>query len=91
MDINEIQKEQKILKKFNSSSNIRKDLEELKRKFPTSLITNIFGRYFKLILPYYNFLEDKNLANEILKSQIDEILNKFNTIYDKIGIKYKSR
>lgn len=91
LDINEIQKEQKILKKFNSSSNIKKDLEELKRKFPTSLITNIFDRYFKLILPYYNFLEDKNLANEILKSQIDEILNKFNTIYDKIGIKYKSR
>ena len=91
LDINEIQKEQKILKKFNSSSNIKKDLEELKRKFPTSLIINIFDRYFKLILPYYNFLEDKNLANEILKSQIDEILKKFNTIYDKIDTKYKSR
>lgn len=91
LDINEIQKEQKILKKVNSSSNIKKELEELKRKFPTSLIINIFDKYFKLILPYYNFLEDKNLANNILKSQIDEILKKFNTIYDKIDTKYKSR
>lgn len=91
LDINEIQKEKKILKKFNSSSNIIKDFEELKRKFPSSLIINILDKYFKLIFPYYTFLEDKNLANEILKNQIDEILKKFNTIYDKIDIKYKSR
>jgi len=85
-----IQKEQKILKKLSSFSNGKdflKNFKTLQKNFPFSIIINILDKYFKLILPYYTFLEDKQIANKILSSQLNKILNDFNTIYDKISIK----
>lgn len=85
-----VQKEQEILK-ILTNLEIKYELIEkignIKKDYPTSVILSIFERYFKLILPYYNFLNDKELANKILNKQIGEILNKFNSIYDKIDTK----
>lgn len=89
LDINEIQKEQKILNKLSSinKKDFIKTFESLKQKFQTSIVINIFDKYLKLVLPYYNFLSDNTLANDILDNQINEILNKFNSIFDKINTK----
>ncbi len=88
IDIKEIIKEKKVLKKLNSIK-IEKFHQEFKivfEKYPNSMICNIFDRFFKLILPYNNILESKE-ANEILKKQIFEVLSSFNSIFDKINIK----
>lgn len=85
-----IQNEQKILKallNLKIENDLIEKFQNLKEKFPISVVLSIFEKYFKLILPYYNFLEDKDLRDKILNKQISEILNKFNSIYDKIGIK----
>jgi len=89
IDIKDIQQEKNILKKLNSikTQNFFKELQTIFKNYPNSIICNIFDRFFKLILPYYNMLKDKNLANEILKKQLNEVLNTFNSIFDKINIK----
>lgn len=87
LDIKEIQKEQKILKKmssFNNEKDFLKSFRTLQKKFPSSIIINILDKYFKLILPYYTFLKNKQDANQILSSQVNKILNDFNCIYDRI-------
>jgi len=94
IDISNLKKEQKVLKKINTISidkNFTKKINDLKQKFPSSLIINIFEKYLKLILPYFTFLEDKKLSDNLLNNQIKEILNKFNTIYNKINLAKKSR
>lgn len=90
LDIKEIQKEQKIVKKltsFNNEKDFLKNFKTLQKNFPSSIIINILNKYFKLILPYCTFLEDKQIANKILSSQLNKILNDFNTIYDRIKVK----
>ena len=92
IDIKEIIKEKKVLKKLNSIK-IEKFHQEFKivfEKYPNSMICNIFDRFFKLILPY-NLILNSNEANEILKKQIFEVLSSFNSIFDKIDTKLKGR
>ncbi len=90
LDIKEIQKEQKILKKlssFRDEKDFIKNFNILQKNFPFSIIINILDKYFKLILPYYTFLKNKQDANQILTTQLNKILNDFNSIYDKINNK----
>lgn len=90
LDVKVIQKEQKILKKlssFNKEKDFIKDFKILQKSFEYSIIINIFDKYFKLILPYYSFIENKQIANQILIKQLDKVLNEFNAIYDKIKLK----
>ena len=88
IDIKDIQKEKKILKKLNSIK-IEKFHQEFKivfQKYQNSMICNIFDRFFKLILPYNKILENEEV-NEILEKQICELLSSFNSIFDRINIK----
>lgn len=88
IDIKEIIKEKKVLKKLNSIK-IEKFHQEFKiffEKYPNSMICNIFDRFFKLILPYNKILENEEV-NEILEKQICELLSSFNSIFDRINIK----
>jgi hypothetical protein len=90
LDIKEIQKERKILKKLSSFNNIEDfftNFKNLEKTISYSIVINILDTYFKLILPYYTFLKNKQDANEILSSQLNKILNDFNSIYDKISNK----
>lgn len=90
LDVKEIQKERKILKKlssFNKIEDFLKNFKNLEKTISYSIIINILDNYFKLILPYYTFLKNKQNANEILTSQLNKILNDFNSIYDKISNK----
>lgn len=90
LDTKDIQKEQKILKKlssFNKEKDFIKNFKILQRSFEYSIIINILDKYFKLILPYYSFIENKQFANQILIKQLDKILNEFNAIYDRIKLK----
>jgi len=90
LDIKEIQKERKILKKLSSFNNIEDfftNFKNLEKTISYSIVINILDTYFKLILPYYTFLKNKQDANEILTSQLNKILNDFNSIYDKISNK----
>lgn len=90
LDVKEIQKERKILKKlssFNKIEDFLKNFKNLEKTISYSIIINILDNYFKLILPYYTFLKNKQDANEILTSQLNKILNDFNSIYDKINNK----
>ena len=59
LDKKEIQKEKDILKILNSmdfKSDFLKDFYQLKNSFSDSIIFKIFEKYFKLVLPYANFL-----------------------------------
>ena len=58
-----------------------KEFENIKLNFLDSIVLNIFDKYLRLILPYYNFIKEKNIANKLLKNQISEILDKFNRIF----------
>jgi hypothetical protein len=90
LDIKEIQKERKILKKLSSFNHIEDfftNFKNLEKTISYSIVINILDNYFKLILPYYTFLKNKQDANEILTSQLNKILNDFNSIYDKINNK----
>ncbi|QKF68392.1 motility accessory factor [Arcobacter venerupis] len=90
LDIKEIQKERKILKKlssFNKIEDFLKNFKNLEKTISYSIVINILDNYFKLILPYYTFLKNKPDANEILNAQLNKILNDFNSIYDKISNK----
>lgn len=90
LDIKEIQKERKILKKlslFNNIEDFFTNFKNLEKTISYSIVINILDTYFKLILPYYTFLKNKPGANEILSAQLNKILNDFNSIYDKISNK----
>lgn len=90
LDIKEIQKERKILKKLSSFNKIEDfftNFKNLEKTISYSIVINILDNYFKLILPYYTFLKNKPGANEILSAQLNKILNDFNSIYDKISNK----
>ncbi|PLY06397.1 MAG: hypothetical protein C0625_09675 [Arcobacter sp.] len=90
LDKKRIQKEKEILKRLNSidfKSDFIKDFCGLKNNFSDSIIFKILEKYFKLILPYANFLEDKNLSSKLISNQSKEILNNFNKIFEKINIK----
>lgn len=90
LDLKEIQKERKILKKLSTFNNIEDfftNFKNLEKTISYSIIINILDTYFKLILPYYTFLKNKQDADEILSSQLNKILNDFNSIYDKISNK----
>lgn len=90
LDAKEIQKERKILKKlssFNKIEDFLKNFKNIEKTISYSIVINILDNYFKLILPYYTFLKNKQDANEILTSQLNKILNDFNSIYDKINNK----
>jgi len=89
IDIKDIQEEKKVLKKLSSIKvqNFFKEFQIVFKNYPNSTICNIFDRFFKLVLPYYSLLKDNNLANNILKKQLSEKLNTFNSIFDKINIK----
>jgi len=89
IDIKDIQQEKNMLKKINSikTQNFFKEFQVIFKNHPNSIICNIFDRFFRLLLPYYNILKDKNLANGILDQQLNEVLSTFNSIFDKIDIK----
>lgn len=88
IDLKDIQKEKKVLKKLNNIKieNFHNEFKIVFEKYPNSMICNIFDRFFKLVLPYSNILEN-NIANDILEKQIFEVLSSFNSIFDKIKIK----
>ncbi|HJE03666.1 hypothetical protein AAX26_00592 [Aliarcobacter thereius] len=92
IDIKDIQKEKKVLKKLNNIKieNFHNEFKMVFKKYPNSMICNIFDRFFKLILPY-NLILNSNEANEILEKQIFEALNSFNSIFDKIDTKLKGK
>lgn len=91
IDINEIKKEKKVLKRLINMKfeKLFWEFKNLLRTYPNSIILNILDRFFRLVLPYYNILKDKNLADKILEKQTFELLNSFNSIFDKIDIKLK--
>ncbi|MCG3685608.1 motility associated factor glycosyltransferase family protein [Aliarcobacter butzleri] len=89
IDINELIKEKKILKRLQSVK-LEKFFVEFKTLFGTyanSTILNIFDRFFKLVLPYYNMLKNRSLADEILQKQICEVLNSFDKVFCRIDNK----
>ncbi|WP_418179606.1 6-hydroxymethylpterin diphosphokinase MptE-like protein [Aliarcobacter lanthieri] len=90
IDKNEINKEQEVLKKLNDldKNTFYKEFKVIFENYPQSMICNIFNRFFKLVLPYHNILKNQDIANKILEKQIDEVLNAFNTIFDKIDINF---
>lgn len=89
IDINDISKEKKILKKLNSIKidNFYKEFQIVFKNYPNSMICNIFDRFFKLILPYCNILENSK-KNEILQNQICEVLGSFNDIFEQVDTKF---
>ena len=55
--------------------------QQFQKTYPNSIIINILDKYFKLILPYYNFIGNKTISNKILNTQLQEILVKFNSLF----------
>ena len=55
--------------------------QQFQKTYPNSIIINILDKYFKLILPYYNFIGNKTISNKILNTQLQEILVKLNSIF----------
>lgn len=83
-DIKDIENEKEIIKKLillDLEKDFIKEFENIKLNFLDSIVLNIFDKYLRLILPYYNFIKEKNIANKLLKNQISEILDKFNRIF----------
>ena len=78
IDINEMKKEGKVIKRLKTSKNIEKDFEKLKNNFPTSFVIQILDEFFLLTNPYSSYLEDKSIQ----LSQINRILNTFEEIYN---------
>ena len=84
--IKEFNNERKILIKLNS---LEKDIlffdkfKNIQGEYPNSISVNILEKYFKLILPYYKFIKNKNISNKILKKQLEEILKKLSMIFNK--------
>ena len=64
-----LQNEQKILKallNLKIENDLIEKIQNLKEKSNISVVLSIFEKYFKLILPYYNFLENKDLRDKII-------------------------
>lgn len=86
IDINELKKEKKILKRLQNVK-LEKFFDEFKSLFSTysnSTILNIFDRFFKLVLPYHNMLKNRGLSDEILQKQIFEVLQSFDKIFGRM-------
>lgn len=82
--IKNFEKERKILIKLNSlEKNISffDEFKNIQQKYPNSISANILEKYFKLILPYYKFIKNKNISNEILKKQLEKVLEKLFNIF----------
>lgn len=82
--IKNFDKERKILIKFNSlEKNISffNEFKNIQQKYPNSIAVNILEKYFKLILPYYKFIKNENISNEILKKQLEKVLGKLFDIF----------
>ena len=82
--IKNFDKERKILIKFNSlEKNISffNEFKNIQQKYPNSISVNILEKYFKLILPYYKFIKNENISNEILKKQLEKVLGKLFDIF----------
>lgn len=80
----ESKKEKEILSKLNSLKkdiNFFEQFKSIQYKYPYSISINILEKYFKLILPYYNLLQNKNLANNILEIEIKRILKDLSIIF----------
>lgn len=88
IDIKDIQKEKKILKKLNNLKieNFYSDFKIIFKNYPNSVVVNIFDRFFRLVLPYKNILKNQDISNKILEKQIKEVLNAFNSIFDRINV-----
>ncbi|MFW2601125.1 6-hydroxymethylpterin diphosphokinase MptE-like protein [Aliarcobacter butzleri] len=88
IDIKDIQKEKKILKKLNNLKieNFYSDFKIIFKNYPNSVVANIFDRFFRLVLPYKDILKNQDISNEILEKQIKEVLNAFNSIFDRINV-----
>ena len=83
-DIQDIKNEKEIIKQLillDLEKDFIKEFENIKLNFLDSIVLNIFDKYLRLILPYYNFIKEKNIANNLLKNQISEILDKFDRIF----------
>ncbi len=83
-DIQDIKNEKEIIKQLillDLEKDFIKEFENIKLNFLDSIVLNIFDKYLRLILPYYNFIKEKNISNKLLKNQISEILDKFNRIF----------
>lgn len=82
--INDFKKEKKVLNKLTpleKNLTFLKKFEQIEQKYPYSIIINILNKYFKLILPYYNFVEDKSIANKIFENQLNEIFDRIHGIF----------
>lgn len=75
--------ENEILEKLSPLKDLYfiETFQQFQKIYPNSIIINILDKYFKLILPYYNFIGNKTIANTILNTQLKEILNKFNSLF----------
>ena len=77
-----------ILKKLNNLKieNFYSDFKIIFKNYPNSVVVNIFDRFFRLVLPYKNILKNQDISNKILEKQIKEVLNAFNSIFDRINV-----
>lgn len=82
--IKNFNKERKILTKLNS---LEKDIsffnefKNIQKRYHTFISINILEKYFKLILPYYKFIKNENISNEILKKQLEKVLDKLFSVF----------
>jgi hypothetical protein len=84
LDFKEIQREKGIIKKLsilNLKKDFLKDFEKIRINYLDSIVINIIQKYLKLILPYYNFIQVKNISNKLLKKQISEILVQLDSVF----------
>lgn len=82
--IKEFDKEREILIKLNSlEKNISyfDEFKNIQKKYPNSISVNILEKYFKLILPYYRFIKNEDIANKILIKQLEKVLKKLVDIF----------
>lgn len=76
--------EKEILSEIN---NLLKDnyffeyFDKIQLKYPNSMSINILKKYFQLILPYHNFLKNKQIADTVINKQINEIICKLDSIF----------
>lgn len=82
--VKEFNVEEKILTKLNL---LKKDIsffdefKNIQKKYPNSILVNILKKYFKLILPYYRFIKNEDIANKILIKQLEKVLKKLVDIF----------
>lgn len=84
VDFKSIQVEKRIIKKLyslNLEKDFFKNFEKVKINYLNSIVINIIEKYLKLILPYYNFIQESEISNKLLKKQISEILTQLDSIF----------